>query len=108
MAVTDPYTTGEQMTSEFQATSPRSMRIAILLTVVSAIALGAASFALIRGELSTASAEAAAVGALLAFCVLVYGVLRMILVVVESAGERRRQAREITERRQGDRARQPR
>ena len=46
--------------------------------------------------------------ALAAFVVMVYGLLRMVLALVESAGERRRQEREVTERREGERARKPR
>jgi hypothetical protein len=39
-----------------------------------------------------------------AFGVAIYGLLRMVLALVESAGERRRQAREATERRKEARA----
>jgi len=48
-------------------------------------------------------AELAAVVALGAFGVTVYGLLRTLLTMIESAGERRRQEREATERRHGDR-----
>jgi hypothetical protein len=44
----------------------------------------------------------------MAFVVMVYGLLRMVLALVESAGERRRQEREVTGRREGERARKPR
>jgi hypothetical protein len=64
-------------------------------------------YAVIRTELSTTAAELAAGAALLAFGVMVYGLLRTILTLVESASERRRQDREATERRHGDRVRKP-
>jgi len=64
--------------------------------------------ALLRGQLSTTLAEVIAGLALAAFVVMVYGLLRMVLALVESAGERRRQEREVTERREGERARKPR
>jgi hypothetical protein len=80
------------------------IRPALLITLASGVVLAAAIVELQRGELSTTFAELAAIVALLAFGASVYGLLRTILVVIESAGERRRQAREVTERRHGDRA----
>jgi hypothetical protein len=53
----------------------------------------------LRGNLSETKAEIAAGVALLTFGLLIYGVLQMILSLIESAGERRRQQREATERR---------
>jgi hypothetical protein len=79
------------------------IRPALLITLASGVVLAAAIVELQRGELSTTFAELAAIVALLAFGASVYGLLRTILVVIESAGERRRQAREVTERRHGDR-----
>ncbi len=80
---------------------------AAVLSVVSAIVFGVATWELIKGDLSTLWAELAAAIALVTFGVGIYGLLRMILAIIETAGERRRQAREVTERRKGDRARQP-
>jgi uncharacterized protein (DUF2062 family) len=80
---------------------------AAVLTVVSAIVFGVATWELIKGDLSTLWAELAAAIALVAFGVGIYGLLRMILAFIETASERRRQAREVTERRKGDRARKP-
>jgi hypothetical protein len=79
-----------------------------LVTVLSIVVLAAAMMAMLRGDLPTLAAELAAAVALLAFGVVVYGILRIILAMVESAGERRRQARAVSERRKGDRARKPR
>jgi hypothetical protein len=84
------------------------MRFTLLLTVVSAIAFAAATIALLRGQLSTTLAEVIAALALAAFVVMVYGLLRLVLGLVETAGERRRQEREVSERRKGARARKPR
>jgi hypothetical protein len=79
------------------------IRPALLITLASAVVLAAAIVELRRSELSTTLAEVAAVVALAAFGATAYGVLRTILVLIESAGERRRQAREVTERRRSDR-----
>ncbi len=75
------------------------LRSAIVITVVAAIVFGVATYELIRAELSTTLAELSAVTALLAFGVLVYGLLLIILSLIESAGERRRIERETSERR---------
>jgi hypothetical protein len=93
-----------------EAGTPASsrMRFTLLLTVVSAIAFAAATIALLRGQLSTTLAEVIAALALAAFVVMVYGLLRLVLGLVETAGERRRQEREVSERRKGARARKPR
>jgi hypothetical protein len=64
-------------------------------------------YAVIRTELSSTVVELAATAALLSFGVMIYGLLRTILILIESASERRRQAREATERRHGDRVRKP-
>ena len=80
---------------------------AAVLTVVSAIVFGVATWELVKGNLSTLWAELSAAIALLAFGVAIYGLLRMILAFIETASERRRQAREVSERRKGDRARKP-
>lgn len=84
------------------------LRATVLVTVLSAVTLAAATIALLREDLPTLAGELSAAVALLAFGVMVYGILRIILAMIESAGERRRQAREVSERRKGDRARKPR
>ena len=85
----------------------RSLRSALIVTVVAAIAFAASTYAVVKIELSTSEAELAAVAALFTFGVLVYGLLRTLLALVESASERRRQARETTERRHGERVEKP-
>jgi hypothetical protein len=70
-----------------------------VITIVATIVFAVATYELIRAELSTTLAELSAVTALLAFGVLVYGLLLIILALIESAGERRRIERETSERR---------
>ena len=78
----------------------------LILAVMAAIAFAASTYAVVRGDLSTTVAELAAVTALLTFGVMIYGLLRTVLTLVESASERRQRAREATERRHGDRVRE--
>lgn len=86
---------------------PSDLRAATALTILSLIALGVSTWELLRGDLSTGLAEISAGVALAAFGFTIYGVLRMILALIESAGERRRQTREFTERRLAERAEKP-
>lgn len=79
----------------------------VLITAISAVVFAGATIALLRGELSTALAELASGVALLAFGATVYGILQIVLRLIESAGERRRVAREVSERRWADRASKP-
>jgi hypothetical protein len=78
-------------------------RSAVILSIISAIVLAVSTYELVRGNLSTTPAEIDAAVALAAFGFLIYGLLQMILSMIESAGERRRQAREATERRHWER-----
>jgi hypothetical protein len=75
------------------------LRSAAILSILSAIILAVSTYEILRGNLATGKAEISAGVALAAFGFLVYGLLRLILSMIESAGERRRQAREATERR---------
>lgn len=83
------------------------LRAATILTIISAIILGVSTWELLRGSLSTTLAELSAAVALAAFGFTIYGLLRMILAVVESVGERRRQTREFSERRLVERPETP-
>lgn len=83
------------------------LRAAVLITIVAAVVFGVAMYELLRGELSTFRAELSAAVALVAFGVAIYGLLQIILALIESAGERRRQAREATERRKAARVTRP-
>jgi len=60
-----------------------------------------------RGDFSTLVAQLLAGAVLISFGFAVYGSLRMVFALIETAGERRRQAREVTERRKGERAPPP-
>ena len=96
-------------TAEYLATHKpgQGLVTAAVVTVVSAIVFGVATWELVKGDLSTIWAELSAAIALIAFGVGIYGLLRMILAFIETATERRRQAREVSERRKGGRARKP-
>ncbi len=106
--MTDPTPSEERAPASTPPGLRSELRATVVFTVFSAVALAAATMALLRGDLPTLAAELSAAVALVAFGVMVYGILRIILAMVESAGERRRQAREVSERRKGDRARKPR
>jgi hypothetical protein len=106
--MTDPTPSDERAPASTPPGLRSGLRATVLVTVSSAIVLAAAMTAMLRGNIPTLAAELAAGVALLAFGVMVYGILRIILAMVESVGERRRQARLVSERRKGDRARKPR
>lgn len=81
---------------------------ALIVAVAGAIvAIGATIVLTSRSFGSGVDALLVAV-ALLAFGITTYGLMQAVLAVVDTAGERRRQDREVSERRQGDRAREPR
>lgn len=106
--MTDPTPSEERALASTPPGLRSGLRGTVLFTIFSVVVLAAATTALLRGDLPTLAAELSAAVALLAFGATVYGTLRIILAMVESAGERRRQAREVSERRKGDRARKPR
>jgi drug/metabolite transporter (DMT)-like permease len=106
-AMTGPENQRHTPTGGTRHPSGRPLRPAVIITVVGAVVFAGATFALLREPLSTTVAEIAAVVALGAFGVTVYGLLRSLLTMIESAGERRRQEREATERRHGDRVKKP-
>lgn len=64
--------------------------------------------AVLRNEYSVGIEALIAAVALAGFGVAAYGLIQAVLALVDTAGERRRQDREVSERRKGDRARQPR
>ena len=80
---------------------------ATVITVVSAILVLGSTYAVIRGTLSAGMTRVLAVLSLLSLVALVYGLIELLLAVIATTSERRRMAREVTERRQGDRARNP-
>ena len=73
------------------------------MTIVSIIVCIGATFAVLRGDYSTLVEEILAAAALISFGFAVYGILRMVLALIETAGERRRRTREFSERRLAER-----
>jgi hypothetical protein len=107
-AVTNPTTTAEQP----QEVLPRvdlgmSIRLAAIITAAGAILVALSSYEVVRGTLSAGITRLLAVVALLALVGLAYGLIELSLAVIATTAERRRKAREVTERRKGDRARKP-
>ena len=80
---------------------------ALLVTIVSVVVCVVSTVALVRREISTGFAELLAVVVLVSFGFAVYGLLRMVLALIETAGERRRHARAVTERRKQERTETP-
>lgn len=80
---------------------------AAVITVVSAILVMGSSYAVVKGTLSAGMTRLLAVISLLSLVALAYGLIELALAVIATTSERRRMAREVTERRQGDRARKP-
>ena len=93
-----------------QTPTPRGRPVwsALLIAVAGAAVATGATVVVLRNEHSLGVEAMLAALALAAFGVTAYGLLQAVLAVVDSAGERRRHEREVTERRHGDRARQPR
>ena len=99
-------------TAEHSAINPpidRGMSItkAAIITVVSVVLMAVSSVAVVKGTLSAGMTRLLALLALLALVAMVYGLIELALAVIATTSERRRMAREISERRQGDRARKP-
>lgn len=106
--MTEPSTSVEQPPATLPAVDQgMSIPIAVFITVVSGIVVGASSYAVIAAGLSAAMTRVFAVASLLALVALVYGLIELSLAVIATSAERRRKAREVTERRQGERARKP-
>ena len=84
-----------------------SVGAALVIAVIGGIAATAATMLVLRNSYNTAIEASLAAIALIAFGVSVYGLMQAILALIDTAGERRRQDREVSERRQGERARRP-
>jgi hypothetical protein len=80
---------------------------AAAITIVGAILVMASTYEVIKGSLSAGMTRVLAVVSLLSLVALVYGLIELTLAVVATTAERRRKAREVTERRKGERARKP-
>lgn len=84
-----------------------SVAVALTIAVVAGVVAIASTIIVIRNNFSTAIEGLLAAISLVAFGVAAYGAIQAVLAIVDSAGERRLRDREVTERRQGDRARKP-
>ena len=106
--MTDPSATVEQP-HDIHSPVDHGMSIgkAAVITVVSAILVMASTYEVVKGSLSSGMTRVLAVVSLLSLVALVYGLIELTLAVIATTAERRRKAREVTERRQGDRARKP-
>lgn len=85
-----------------------SVRAALVIAVLGAIVTTGATILVLRNEHSVGVDALIGAVALVAFGVTVYGLIQAVLALIDTAGERRRHDRTVTERRKGARARQPR
>jgi hypothetical protein len=90
------------------ATRGLSARASLAIAFAGAIVAGGATVLVLRNEYGVGLEAVFVVLALVGFGVTAYGLIQAVLAVIDTAGERRRQDREVTERRHGPRARQPR
>ena len=85
-----------------------SIRVALFLAALGIFSAVAVTMLLLRGDYGAGIQALLAAVALAAFGLAANGLIEAVLAVIDTAGERRRQDRDVTERRKGDRARQPR
>jgi hypothetical protein len=106
--MTDPATSAQQTPEVLPRVDlGMSITIAAIITLISAVLVAGASYEVIRGTLSSGMTRLLAVVSLLALVGMFYGLIELALAVIATTAERRRQAREVTERRKGVRARKP-
>lgn len=84
------------------------MGTALTIAVTGIAVAGGATVYLLSTEHRAGVEAILAAIALTAFGLAAFGLIQAVLAVVDTAGERRRHDREVSERRKGDRARQPR
>jgi hypothetical protein len=105
--MTDPSTSAEKPLSIPAVDQGMSIPLAVTISIVSTIVVAVSSYAVIAARLSAGMTRVFAVVSLLALAALVYGLIELLLAIIATSAERRRKAREVTERRQGERARKP-
>ena len=106
--MTDPSATAEQPHEIIpHVDQGMSIGIAAVISIVSIILVAGSSYAVVKGTLSSGMTRLLAVVSLLSLVAMAYGLIELALAVVATTAERRRKAREVTERRQGSRARKP-
>jgi len=106
--MTDPSATAEQP-HEILPHVDRGMSIGIaaVISIVSIVLVAGSTYAVVKGTLSAGMTRLLAVVSLLSLVAASYGLIELALAVIATTTERRRKAREVTERRKGDRARKP-
>lgn len=102
-----PFDTQENLAVQTPVVRGPSVAVAMTIAIVSAAIAIAATIIVIKNDFSTLTEGLLAALALVAFGVTAYGLIQAVLALVDTAGERRRQDREVSERRHGDRARKP-
>ena len=85
-----------------------SVRTSLLIALLGAAVAAVATIFVLRKEYTVGIEALLAAVALGGFGFAAYGLMQAVLALIDTAGERRRQDREVSERRKGDRARQPR
>ncbi|HEX6574804.1 MAG TPA: hypothetical protein VF042_07510 [Gemmatimonadaceae bacterium] len=85
-----------------------SVRTALVLAVLGAVGATIATMVVLRNEYGVWTEVVIGVAALVFFGLAAYGLIQAVLAIIDTAGERRRHERTVTERRKGDRARPPR
>ena len=106
--MTEPSATVEQP-HEIHPHVDQGMSIskAAVITAVSGFLIIISTYFVIKGSLSAGMTRVLAVVSLLSLVAASYGLIELALAVVATTAERRRKAREVTERRHGARARTP-
>jgi len=106
--MTDPSATVEQPQEALPHVDlGMSIGIAAAISIVSIVLVAVSTYAVVKGTLSAGMTRLLAVVSLLSLVAMAYGLIELALAVIATTTERRRKAREVTERRQGDRARKP-
>ena len=86
---------------------PPSIRASLVIAITGAIIAIGATLMVLQGDRGRGYEALLALVGLAAFGVTAYGLMQAVLAVIDTAGDRRRQEREVTERRTGERARPP-
>ena len=84
-----------------------SISKAAIISIVSVIVVFISTYEVVKATLSTGMTRLLAVVSLLSVVATAYGLIELALAVIATTAERRRMAREVTERRKGERARKP-
>jgi hypothetical protein len=106
--MTEPTATVEQP-HEINPPIDRGMSIgkAAIISIASAVVVFVSTYEVVKATLSAGMTRVLAVVSLLSLVAMAYGLIELALAVIATTAERRRKAREVTERRKGDRARRP-